>query len=373
MVARITLASLLPIVVQSGRFGCSDFEVPPAPGDNVRDLHPGHVGYVMAMGDSITAAFAARSTLLEARDISWSIGVGKEDQLTLPYMISQFSANVSGMSTKAVVPVLVPGLPKHDYHPKTDHLNVAESSGAVHRGSMIEQWGYLSSAIKDEKAYPGFGESWKVLTVWMTANDVCGAGHECQHAIDDHDIKHWIEGYDTLLTNVSKTMRRVYVNLVSTLDLSSVHRIQQESGLFCKFEHGVVLRECGCIDRGNKTELQTLDDNVHTLNTQLHTLAAKWHTQLANQGRTDMAVTVQGFMEGVGKQLDHTFLNKIDCFHPSTVGHQDLAVGLWNNMLCTSDRKGHCGQPFKPDLPVTCPTKDSRFYSGIDVVPSPPM
>ena len=85
MAARFILASLLP-VVQSGRFRCSDFEVPPAPGDSVRDLHPGHVGYVMVMGDSITAAFAARSTLLEARDISWSIGVGEKDQLTLPYI-----------------------------------------------------------------------------------------------------------------------------------------------------------------------------------------------------------------------------------------------------------------------------------------------
>jgi hypothetical protein len=207
--------------------------------------------------------------------------------------------------------------------------------------------------------------------VWMTANDVCGAGHECQHAISDHDLTRWVQTTDDLLTNVSTTMRKVYVNLVSTLDLSNVHRIQQESGLFCKVEHGLILRECGCIDRGNATELAQLDANIHTMNNKLHDLAAAWYTKLQQQGRADMAVTVQGFQEGVGKQLDKTFLNKLDCFHPSTVGHEDLAIGLWNDMLCTSDRKGRCGQPFTRDLPVTCPTVDSRFYVGPDVPPAP--
>ena len=45
-----------------------------------------------------------------------------------------------------------------------------------------------------------------------------------------------------------------------------------------------------------------------------------------------MAVVTQGYQEGVGKTLDHTFLNSLDCFHPSLRGHEDLAIGLWNDM-----------------------------------------
>jgi len=323
------------------------------------------------MGDSITAGFAARGTPFEDRNLSWSIGIGSAAQLTFPWMLSNYNPKVGGQSTKSVIPRDIAKLPDGDYHPRTDYLNVAESSGAVHRGSMVQQWQYIQEQISDTSKYPGFDDAWKVLTVWMTANDVCGAGSECQHAISEKDLNHWVSTTDTLLRNVSQTMKKVYVNLVSTLDLSNIHRLQQESGTFCKVEH-MIIRECGCIDRGNATELANLDMNVHTMNSALHGLAAKWHTNLTAEGRLDMAVVVQSFQEGIGATLDPSFLNRLDCFHPSTIAHESLAVGLWNSMFCTDGRKDRCGEVFSPHMPVTCPTIDSTFYTGPDVVPNPP-
>ena len=328
----------------------------------------------MAVGDSITAGFAARSTLFEARDISWSIGAGSAAQLTLPYLLGRYgdaAKFLQGMSTKAVLPKDVLHLPKGDWHPATDHLNVAESqASAVHFDSLVEQWGFLHGALGDARQYPNLDSRWKVLTVWMTANDVCGAGHECKKPVKASTLDTWTQRTDALLHNVSATMKRVYVNLVSTLDLSNVHRIQQ-SRAWCKFEHQHILRECGCIDRGDPKELKQLDANIKTMNDALHGLAAKWHAALAAQGRTDMAVTVQAYQEGVGASLDHTFLNALDCFHPSQRGHEDLAIGLWNDMLCTGDRKNRCGRPFANDLAPVCPTADSVFYTGPDVIPNP--
>ena len=49
---------------------------------------------------------------------------------------------------------------------------------------------------------------------------------------------------------------------MSTLDLSNVARLQRESAV-CSIEHRLLLKECGCIDRGNKTELEALDRSVH--------------------------------------------------------------------------------------------------------------
>ncbi len=49
---------------------------------------------------------------------------------------------------------------------------------------------------------------------------------------------------------------------------------------------------------------------------------------------SDVAVVVQPFMEGVGAALDLSFLNTLDCFHPSAKAHEDRGVGLWNSMLC---------------------------------------
>merc|ERR1711871_200551 len=247
-----------------------------------------------------------------------------------------------------------------------DHLNVAESEGAVHRGSLDEQWGYLQQSIPQ---FSSFNASWKVLTVWMTANDVCG---KCDGPVEADYLDAWASKTNELLHNVSTTMSKVYVNLVSTLDLSNVHRLQQ-SKIGCKIEHGLILEECGCIDRGNATELAQLDENVHTMNDKLHALASQWHDKLAQQQRTDMAVVVQSFQEGVGKTLDITFLNKLDCFHPSTVGHELLAIGLWNSMLCVDGRQQRCGEHFSKDLAPTCPTNSSVFYTGPDVIPGPPQ
>jgi hypothetical protein len=158
------------------------------------------------------------------------------------------------------------------------------------------------------------------------------------------------------------------VNVVTTLDLSNIARIQRKDTL-CAIEHSI-LHECGCIDKGNSTQLAMLDQNVHAMNEKLHDLATFWQNKFQVQGRTDIAVVVQPFQEGIGAQLDRSFLSSLDCFHPSIVGHQSLAVGLWNSMLCTSDRRSRCGEHFQVNMPAVCPTKDSVFYTGPDVPPS---
>ena len=359
----------------SSRFNCTvDYTPPPFPtNDDVTKLHPAHVDVVMAMGDSITAGFAARGTLYEARDISWSVGKGKPEQLTLPWLLSQYRGDpstrspIQGASVKAVLPKDIAHLPHDDYHPDTDFLNVAESQGAAHRGSMDEQWAFLHTAASTK--IDGFDDKWKVLTIWMTANDVCG---KCDGPlVDSAYLNAWIGKHDEVLRNVTSTMRKVYVNLVSTLDLSNVHRIQR-SKIGCTIEHKYILQECGCIDRGNETELAQLDANVHAMNDALHDLAAKWYNRIAASNRTDVAVVVQTFQEEIGSTLDASFLNPLDCFHPSTEGHELLAVGLWNSMLCTGDRYNRCGEHFDKSLAPVCPNRTSVFYTGPDVKPGPP-
>jgi len=200
----------------------------------------------------------------------------------------------------------------------------------------------------------------------MTANDVCG---ECNGPTTKLDW--WGNTTDKLLQNVSARLKNVYVNLVSTLDLSNVHRLQQSS-LWCKTEHQVV-HECGCIDKNpNPTQLKWLDTNVHSFNTRLHQIATNWYYKLKNEGRVDMAVVMQGYQEGIGPTLDMSFLNKLDCFHPSAEAHQDLAIGLWDSMLCVNGRQTRCGMHFKKDLPILCPNISSVFYTGPDVTPGPP-
>jgi len=73
------------------------------------------------------------------------------------------------------------------------------------------------------------------------------------------DTKYWITETNQLLHNISQTFNKVYVNLISTLDLSNIARLQR-SVEYCSIEHRYLLNECGCIDKGNATELVQLDE-----------------------------------------------------------------------------------------------------------------
>jgi len=349
-------------VAVAGRFNCPSLPEIPAPKD-ITELHPSHVSLVIAFGDSLTAAFSARSSLREARDISYAIGTGTADQLTLPWMLEQYSPKVEGQSTQAVLPANILHLPDGDYHPDTDGMNFAESSGAASRGSVDQQWGYF---LQKKQEYADFDVRWKVWTYFMYANDIMGI---CDGPAAEHpDYLTWEQKTEEWLQNVTDTNSNMYINLLSMLDLSNIHRIQQ-SKAGCTFEHEHIIHEGGCIDRGTDDQLAMLDENIHFVNARVHKFASDWQAKLKAQGRSDIAVVAQGFLEGTGAEFDWHFLSKLDCFHPSAEAHEDMAVGLWNSMLCTEDRVGSCGKPFNTSVSVTCPTEKSVFYTGPDVVP----
>lgn len=175
-------------------------------------------------------SFRVYAFVPKGRDISWSIGTGTAEQLTLPFMLNMYHAtnySLEGMSTAAVLPKDFAHLPHNDYHPDTDHLNVAESEGAVHRGSMDEQWAFI---LEQKAKYHDLDNRWKIITIWMTANDVCGV---CDGPMDTDA---WATKTNEVLLNISNTFNKVYVNLISTLDLSNIARLQR-SVEYCRIEH----------------------------------------------------------------------------------------------------------------------------------------
>src|SRR6056297_2935306 len=75
----------------SSKSGCPTFSRPAAPCTSVWSMRPSQVDVVLAVGDSITAAFGARGKrggFHESRGLSWSIG-GDEGALTLPNFIKE--------------------------------------------------------------------------------------------------------------------------------------------------------------------------------------------------------------------------------------------------------------------------------------------
>lgn len=341
------------------RFTCAKPAGKVPPPKDISELHPSHVSLVMAVGDSITAAFSARNNLDEARDISFSGGVGSASHVTLPWLLTQYSGKVEGAATKAVFPKNAIDLPHGDYHSKTDEMNVAQSMGAAFEGSLEEQWALLESNFGK---YANFEKRWKVMTVWMFANDVCGM---CKYPAENSQLySTWQSKMTTFLDEATSKLNNTYINLLSMLDLSHINRIQQSDWL-CKFMHNSLFEECGCVDRGSKEELKMLDLNIAVMNNRSAKFAQDYTKKLHDQGRRDIAVVYHDFAEGVGPELDKHFLSRLDCFHPAAEAHQDLAAALWNSMLC-HDRDAHCGQTgYKRGLKPVCPTVNSTFYTGL--------
>merc|ERR1711935_967785 len=112
-----------------------------------------------------------------------------------------------------------------------------------------------------------------------------------------------------------------------------------------------------------------LGHNINVFNHELHAMASKWHDKLQASGRKDVAVQMHDFQVGIGPQVTLDFFDALECFHPSALGHSLLNTGLWNSMLCTDDRAGRCGQEFSMHMVATCPTAESVFYVGPDVIP----
>lgn len=113
----------------------------------------------------------------------------------------------------------------------------------------------------------------------MTANDFMG---KCDSDINGTDyLASQVAKYDELLTNITSSMSNIYVNLIDTMELSNIHRVQQSTE-YCKNLHEYVLHEGGCIDKKDVTqeELDMMDHNLHVFNGELHKLAAKWYQTL---------------------------------------------------------------------------------------------
>lgn len=327
---------------------------------DVTELHPGHVSVVMAMGDSITAAFASRGLLrddmpLEFRKDSWSIGEGSDDAMTLPYLISHFNKSLAGFASANTVPQ-TPTTGYLEYN--KDFMDAALSSARV--TDLPRELDHLtaqSSRITD------FQHRWKVLTILIGANDLCSSDAcSTDPGVRERLTTKFAADLDATLELTAARFNRLFVNLVPLFSIASVRRaIQNQTGILPCTSEARLWDECDCIDRPQagsenvtESQLSRLDVTTALFNKEISRLAVKW-----NHKRPDFAVVAPG-MWANQPVPNFNFLSKLDCFHPSSVAHNSMAIILWNSML----------QGPRPPAPINatvvpvCPNASSVFYSG---------
>jgi len=327
---------------------------------DVTELHPGHVSVVMAMGDSITAAFASRGPLrddmpLEFRKDSWSIGKGSGDAMTLPYFIRHFNSSLTGFASANTIPQ-TPAVGYLEYN--HDFMDAALSSARV--ADLPRELDHL---ITQSKRIADFHHRWKVLTILIGANDLADSDAcSVDPGVPEALAEKFAADLDATLELTEARFTRLYVNIVPLFSIASVRRvIQNQTGILPCTSEARWLDECNCIDRPQagatnvtESQLRRLDMTTALLNKEIARLAAKW-----NHVRPDFAVVAPA-MWANQPIPNFDFLSKLDCFHPSSVAHRTMAVTLWNAML----QGPRDPAPINATETPVCPNATSVFYSG---------
>merc|ERR1719353_679866 len=80
---------------------------------------------------------------------------------------------------------------------------------------------------------------------------------------------------------------------------------------------------------------------------------------IASKGYKDFGVVVQPILSEMDIP-DYTYLSTFDCFHPSLLAHQQIALGLWQNLF---EPVGKKKTKLVPPAKMKCPTNADFIYS----------
>ena len=161
----------------------------------VHSLRPSDIKLIGAFGDSLTAGLGACATILpemlsEYRGVSWSIGGDNdfEKTLTMPNILKKFSPQLTGYS-----------IGDNILYSKGNELNRAVSGD---RASDLanQAAGYLDM-LKSSK-YIDYWNEWKVLTVFIGANDLC---ESCKQD-DSHLPANFVNSIRDILGNLKLSL-----------------------------------------------------------------------------------------------------------------------------------------------------------------------
>lgn len=291
------------------------------------------------MGDSITAGFAMLGyigeDLLEWRQYVFANG-GEPGAFTLGNILAQYNPNIQGRATTWTWP-LTPGWA----------LNAAVSHASVQ--DTPSQVQYLVTQLKTTYAQTvNFEEDWKILTIFIGANNECGA---CTNSSDSQP-EYFEANLLATLKLIQQNIPRVFVNLVTLFNISGVY-YAGEDYLYCETVWHLFTHECGCLESGNKTDLDWMD--LRTM--QFNAIQEKLAAQFAGLNNPNFTVVVQPGLSGIPiAKYGEAYLSALDCFHPSLCGDQAFTYALWNNLFQPVGKKSTA--PNIQDLHIYCPTED---------------
>ncbi|KAL0093945.1 hypothetical protein F4703DRAFT_1903277 [Phycomyces blakesleeanus] len=290
----------------------------------VTDLRPDDITVIGAIGDSITAGFAADGiqgdsllnlkSIYEYRGVSYAAG-GDPGAITIPNLIKRYSPKLLGPSVKEHLVELCfgPLCAPNQYKPSMDVLNAAQSGAMA--PNLDDQVDYLLPAIKN---LPGvnYTHDWKLINIQIGSND------QCTYCLDpvfqSLGAKSYGENVVAAIERIRTTVPRVLINLMSTFKVSQVYTLTAQQEYCMPFKDiNFKLNTFECMCSINPKKRPQMDEISDAYNAQLLKIFNDYKSKSTDSFGvmyTPVPVNITSFpIDG---------LSDIDCFHPSTKGHQ---------------------------------------------------
>jgi len=299
--------------------------------------------------------------LAEWRGVSYA-GGGDSGAITMPNLIKRYNKNVRGASTgHNIFPEICFGplcpLGRFGWDSSVDNLNSAQT-GALASNLIHEVRDYL---IPQVKAQGISNKAFKYLNLQIGSNDICqlclaadlgfGPG-----SADDFE-RNMRETLEYLRTHLPNTL----VNLLSVFKVSGIYPLTLNepycSKLVPLLPHANI--ECTCaILSGPIGELtrRKMDDLQSQYNARLIKIVKDY--QMARY--PDFAVVWQPANLPLASYPIES-LSDVDCFHPSTLAHERLAMGLWNSLTSSDNELKSAPWPWADNLSFRCLEEADRI------------
>ncbi|XP_063775485.1 phospholipase B1, membrane-associated-like [Pseudophryne corroboree] len=362
--------TITPDPVHGTKLECADRSPSPVKPTSVHALRPGDITVVAAVGDSLTAGNGIGSApgdvldvLRQYRGLSWSIGGDStlKQVTTLPNILLEFNPFVTGYATE------IGNSAGHN-----SFLNEAvPGAKAFDMPSQVRA--LIDQMSLDQRV--NFRNDWKVITMFIGANDLCAACTDSNMFSAVSYISHIQEALDMLYNEVP----RAFVNLVEVMDLIPLREAVLDSRVQCPTFITRLLCPCLLNVPENSHEMQVTKDANSAYQQSLQHLVYS-----GKYDKEDFTVVLQPFFHHTkiphlpNGTPDVSYLAP-DCFHLSQKAHSQLARMLWNNMLEPLGSKTDT-MDFVASVPLHCPTqaqpflrthKNSDFSYPIQPTPKP--
>ncbi|CAG8619901.1 5286_t:CDS:2 [Ambispora leptoticha] len=331
--------------------------------ESVHDLRPDDIKYVMALGDSITAGFAAKGRLCngspltlrnlnENRGVSFAAG-GDENAETIPNFINFYRGDVVGASVGDHLVEVCAGklCPKNQYRPEVDRLNAAQSAASV--VNLLHEVQYLLEQLKKMPA--DFTKSFKFMNLLIGANDICNI---CTtEKASPHEFE---SNLRATLEIIEQNVPNTIVNIMGLFNVSQVYAFSKGKS-YCRWLYVLPQVQFGCAcaflpGRLGEINRARMDEITMKYNQAIQRIIDDYASR---PPKPSFGLIYQQFNLNL-MTFPIEAVSNIDCFHPSLLSHQYTAKVIWNNLPVPQFSRNP-DVVWDPDLGTRCLMEDDRI------------